>query len=163
VSAVGGALPLGAGWRAALASLESAATQAEPKQETMNASVRNQVLDAIARGEGLSNGRGTLRLQLDPAHLGRIEVTFRRLGDVLEISLRAETPEVERILRDGAETLSQALLTRGGGWNQVQVNVSAETADDADEDADEEENRESGRDRDPEHEDADPQQEGGEA
>jgi len=83
--------------------------------------VRLQVATLLLREEAMTRGEGRLILRLDPPQLGRVEVALERVGDRLIVTFRAAQPEVERVLRDGAGDLQQALAARGGRWQQIDI------------------------------------------
>jgi flagellar hook-length control protein FliK len=68
-----------------------------------------------------------LELRLSPPALGRVTVEIVRDGEQLAVTFRADSPQTEQALREGADDLVTALLGRGGGWREVTVRI----ADDA--------------------------------
>jgi flagellar hook-length control protein FliK len=106
----------------------------------------------LLRQLGVLDGRGTLRLTLNPEHLGRVEITFVRDGRDLNLTFRAEAAGSAEALRSGAGELQTLLLGKGGEWDRVAVRVeSDEKPDDSDDAADSRQHREE-RDRSSEQE-----------
>ena len=71
-------------------------------------------------------GRGEQRLtlQLDPEHLGRVEVRMVSTGDRLEVVIQAESPAAGQVLRENVQDLIRALSGRfEGRWQHVDVRV----------------------------------------
>jgi len=89
------------------------------------------VLQALSRAEGLGEGRGTVRLALDPAHLGKVEITLTRNDGRLDVTFRVESSEAEHALRSRAGELGQALLGKSSGWRDVNVTVTRENEENA--------------------------------
>jgi flagellar hook-length control protein FliK len=78
-------------------------------------------------------GRGEQRLtlQLDPEHLGRVEVRMISTGDRLEVVIQAESPAAGQVLRENIQELIRALSGRfEGRWQQVDVRVQEAPATD---------------------------------
>jgi flagellar hook-length control protein FliK len=114
--------------------------------------VTRQVGAHLLRQLGVLDGRGTLRLTLNPEHLGRVEITFVRDGRDLNLTFRAEAAGSAEALRSGAGELQTLLLDKGGEWDRVAVRVeSDEKPDDSDDAADSRQHREE-RDRSSEQE-----------
>lgn len=78
-------------------------------------------------------GRGeqNLTLQLDPEHLGRVEVRMVSTGDRLDVVIQAESPAAAQVLRENVQDLIRALSGRiDGRWQQVDVRVQEAPAAD---------------------------------
>ncbi|HRX50917.1 MAG TPA: flagellar hook-length control protein FliK [Candidatus Krumholzibacteria bacterium] len=126
-----GAASLPTGLRPLLLNGTATAPAAEtPEPPVPPARVVGQVLQALSRAEGLGDGRGTVKLALDPAHLGKVEVTVTRHEGRLEVTFKVESAEAEHALRSRAGELGQALLGKGSGWSDVTVTVVREGEDD---------------------------------
>ncbi len=95
------------------------------------ADVGRQVAEALARHVGPTARGGALRLTLNPEHLGKVEMEFRRAGDTLRVTLHAETAAAAAALEDGADELVETLLGRAGAWQHVAVRVTCRETDDA--------------------------------
>ncbi len=86
------------------------------------ASIRAQLLAEIAAQSAGATGHERIVLQLEPDHLGKVQVQLQASGSRLEIVVQAQTPEAERALADGAHELVEAIVGRGEGrWQQVEV------------------------------------------
>lgn len=68
-------------------------------------------------------GVQTLTLRLDPAHLGKVDVTMVAKGDHLTIRLEAGNPEAETALRENLKDLSDAIGAKTGRFNLIEVKV----------------------------------------
>ncbi len=90
------------------------------------ASVRSQVAAGVAGSRAFAEGKGDLRLQLNPQDLGRLDVVFQREGDHLLVTITAETDAAAKALREGAGELGDILAARGGNWRSAQVVVANE-------------------------------------
>lgn len=130
VNGAPGAARLPAGLRPVALGAQAAAAAPEPPVPP--ARIAGQVLQALGRAEGLVDGRGTVRLALDPAHLGKVDVTVSRRDGRLEVTFRVESAEAESALRGRSGELGQALLGKAAGWSEVQVIVVREGAEDED-------------------------------
>jgi len=78
-------------------------------------------------------GRGEQRLtmQLDPEHLGRVEVRMVSTGDRLEVVIQAESTAAGQVLRENVQDLIRALSSRiDGRWQHVDVRVQEAPAAD---------------------------------
>lgn len=105
-------------------------TPPDPEPAPTPNRVSSQVLAALGKASGLGEGRGVVRLQLDPAHLGRVEVTVRNRGGQIEVNFRVESAAAEQALREHAHELGQAILAKGSGWTGVNVSVENAAAED---------------------------------
>ncbi|MBK7702036.1 MAG: flagellar hook-length control protein FliK [bacterium] len=114
----------------------------------MPASVRRQVVARLAGELPGLGGKGVLRLQLTPPQLGRVEVSFERVGQELQLTFRVETAEAARALREGAHELTAALLDKQAGWDRVKVDVEREEPEEHDDGRDDHRGRDGRRDRD---------------
>lgn len=72
-------------------------------------------------------GVQTLTLRLDPAHLGKVDVTMVAKGDHLTIRLEAGNPEAETALRDNLKDLSDAIGAKTGRFNLIEVKVQVKS------------------------------------
>lgn len=87
--------------------------------------IQGQVTRALLSGSGLNSGDQTLTLQLEPNHLGKVEVRLLARGDRLEVTFTAETPEAQQALREGSSDLIRSLAGRvDGRWQHVDVKVT---------------------------------------
>ena len=148
-----GAIRLAEGWRTIQSMAQQAKTEAAADQNQQPAQIRSQVLQAMQQIEGLSDGKGVIKLHLDPAHLGKIEITIQRKGQQLEVTFKVESAEAEQALRDRSSELGQSILGKGTSWNEVNVTIEL--------DSDEEESEEmadSGEEHTPPHDDEDSDQ-----
>jgi hypothetical protein len=79
-----------------------------------------------------------LSVQLEPEHLGRVEVRLTATANRLEVILQAESPAAAQALRDGAQELARTLGGKlDGRWQHVDVRIvehaaGGRGADDAD-------------------------------
>jgi len=87
--------------------------------------IQAQVTRALLSGSGLNGGDQTLTLQLEPDHLGKVEVRLMARGDRLEVTFTAETPEAQQALREGSSDLIRSLAGRvDGRWQHVDIKVA---------------------------------------
>jgi|GEM_PF-5120834 len=99
--------------------------------------------DSVGIPTGLANqiaaryeshgGVQTVTLRLDPAHLGKVEVTMQAKGDHLSVRLTAGNKEAETALRNNLKELSEAIQNRTGRFSQVDIRVDVKS-DQANED-----------------------------
>ncbi len=122
-----GAIRLAEGWRTIQSMAQLAKTETAAEQNQQPAQIRSQVLQAMQQMEGLSDGKGVIKLQLDPAHLGKIEVTIQRKGQQLEVTFKVESAAAEQALRERSSELGQAILGKGTSWNNVNVTIELES------------------------------------
>ncbi|MBA4378039.1 MAG: hypothetical protein C0395_05205 [Gemmatimonas sp.] len=111
-------------------------------------SVRRQVVARLAGELAGPGGKGSLRLQLTPPQLGKVDVSFERHGQELHLTFRVESAEAARALRDGAHELTAALLDKQAGWDRVKVDVEREEPEKHDDGRDDRRGRDGRRDRD---------------
>jgi len=90
--------------------------------------VRAQVVTQLL-AQRIAGGNERVTLQLEPAHLGKLEVELRVQNGRLTVVFAAESSDVERALHDGADELVEALLQRGGRWSEVEVRSQREADD----------------------------------
>lgn len=99
------------------------------------ARIQAQVTRALVAQAALTGGDETVSLQLDPEHLGKVEVKITAQGDRLEVVFTAQSPEAEQALRDGARDLARALGVRPGTrWQHVDVKVAEAPQNNTDQD-----------------------------
>jgi len=142
-----GAIRLAEGWRSIQAMAQQAKAESNPSEQQQPAQIRSQVLQAIQQAEGLSDGKGVIKLQLDPAHLGKVEITIQRNGGQLDVTFKVESAEAEQALRERSSELGQTILGKGSSWNEVNVTIENES------DEEDAELQDSTDEQDPEHED----------
>lgn len=92
--------------------------------------VKQQVINSLLKHMGLNNGKGDIRLHLEPAHLGKLDIQLTRVGERLEIHIRVESAMAESALREGADELGQLLLGRSTSWNEVKIHILATEKED---------------------------------
>jgi flagellar hook-length control protein FliK len=114
--------------------------------------VTRQVGAHLLRNLAALGGTQGLRLTLNPEQLGRVEITFAREGRNLQLTIRAETADASRALRNGAGELQTVLLERGGDWHQVTVKVEDGKPQDERDDGSHDRRRRDGREEQPEQE-----------
>lgn len=131
-TAASGAVPSSAGSPNGSALLKGLATaaagthaqSAEPGEGAFGPSIRAQVLAEIAGQSVGAAGHEKMTLQLEPAHLGKVQVQLQASGGRLEIVVQAQSAEAEKALADGAQELIEAIVGRGEGrWQQVEVRI----------------------------------------
>lgn len=95
-----------------------------------NPRVTDQVARGLlTRGGGLA-GNDTVTLQLEPEHLGRVEVRVVAREGRLEVTFTTETAEAGRALREGAQDLARTLGNRGESrWQAIDVKVAEPGSD----------------------------------
>ncbi|OAI42761.1 hypothetical protein AYO38_02870 [bacterium SCGC AG-212-C10] len=69
--------------------------------------VAQTVLDKVEAGGGEA------RIRLDPGNLGEVVIHVRTHGSHVEVSVQAETPQAQQLLRDSATELNALLVQRG--------------------------------------------------
>jgi flagellar hook-length control protein FliK len=93
----------------------------------------------IAAGYAEKNGVQTLTVNLEPEHLGRVEVRLLATGDHLSVRLIAANPEAATAMRDNLKDLTEAILTRTGRFQHLDVRVELRESHDPDPDPGEKE------------------------
>lgn len=123
VPVAGFALPVqsGAVGEAAAASAQGLAAAQGPAMpiDVRQADWTARMADAV-QARLLPDG-GTMELALNPADLGRIEITLRLDGDRAEVAFRTETPETARLLAEGERRLADELARQGLTLTQHQA------------------------------------------
>jgi flagellar hook-length control protein FliK len=77
-----------------------------------------------------ATGHERVVLQLEPEHLGKVQIQLQANGARLEILVQAQTPEAERALKEGVQELMEAIVGRGEGrWQQVDVRFERPTSE----------------------------------
>lgn len=105
----------------------------------------------IAAAYSEKNGVQTLTMNLEQDHLGRVEVRLQARGNQLSVRLVAASPEAESAMRDNLKDLTEAIQTRTGRYQQVEVRVELKETQEPDRDpADEEQRQFKGQDSDKE-------------
>jgi len=94
----------------------------------------------IASGYSVKNGVQTLTVNLEPEHLGRVEIRLLAKGDHLSVRLMAANPEAESALRENIKDLAEAIQVRTGRYQQMEVRVELRESHDPDQDSKEKEN-----------------------
>lgn len=98
------------------------ATSANPNP-VHAASVRSQVIQQVAAQARPAGGVETVTLQLNPEHLGQVEIRFSGRDDQLQVVITASGTDAERALREGVRELADGIVERSGRWQQVDVKV----------------------------------------
>jgi len=99
-----------------------AATPTSDLEAATGASIRAQLLAEVAAQSAGATGHERIVLQLEPEHLGKVQVQLKASGSRLEIVVQAQNPESEQALAEGAQELVEAIIGRGEGrWQQVDV------------------------------------------
>ena len=93
----------------------------------------------IATGYSGKNGVQTLTVNLEPEHLGRVEVRLLAKGDHLSVRLMASNPEAESALRENIKDLTEAIQVRTGRYQQMEVRVELRESREPDQDSNEKE------------------------
>jgi len=96
---------------------------------TAGTTIRAQVAAGLADRIPAA-GEERITLRLDPAQLGRVDVQIVARGEKLSIVFTAETAEVQRALGERADDLVEALLQRGGRFNEIEVRSGREGTED---------------------------------
>jgi len=89
--------------------------------ERVQAQVVKQMLGRL---EGAGSGEQKLTLQLDPEHLGKVEVRLVATGNRLEVTFTAETAEAQQALREGSQELARNLSLQTGRWQHIEVRIT---------------------------------------
>ncbi|MDY0110455.1 MAG: flagellar hook-length control protein FliK [Candidatus Krumholzibacteria bacterium] len=131
-----------------VAAVRSGLPQGDVEQATGGGAVRpaagatgspvQQVLRQISSPASGVGEVKRLSVQLEPEHLGRVEVRLTATANRLEVILQAESPAAAQALRDGAQELARTLGGKlDGRWQHVDVRIVEQAAggrgaDDAD-------------------------------
>jgi len=104
--------------------------------------IQAQVMQQIAARDLPQSGTQKMTLQLNPGHLGKVEVQIIAQGDRLEVTFTATTTEAMQALRMGADDLTKTLVAQAGTqlgtrWQQVDVKVAEVEASDQEQTQDE--------------------------
>lgn len=94
----------------------------------------------IVSGYSEQNGVQTLTVNLEPDHLGPVEVRLLAKGDHLSVRLLAANPEAESALRENLKDLTDAIQVRTGRYQQMEVKVALRESHDPDQEPGEKEN-----------------------
>jgi flagellar hook-length control protein FliK len=87
--------------------------------------IQAQVTRALLANGGPRGGDQTLTLQLEPEHLGKVEVRLIARGGRLEVTFTAETAEAQVALRESTGDLVRTLSNRiDGRWQHIDVKVA---------------------------------------
>lgn len=86
-------------------------------------SVRGQVIQQVAAQSRPIGGLETMTLQLDPEHLGQVEIRLSGQDDQLQVVITASGQDAEKLLREGVKELADGIVERSGRWQQVDVKV----------------------------------------
>ena len=99
--------------------------------EVIPADVRARLAGDIASQFTNRNGMQTLTLQLEPDHLGKVEVRMLAKGDQLSVRLLAENREAETALRHNLKELTDAIQEKTGKYQQIDVRVELKAQDES--------------------------------
>ncbi len=99
--------------------------------EFIPADARARLAGQIAANFTNRNGMQTLTLQLEPEHLGKVEVRLVARGNQLSIRLLAENREAETALRHNLKELTDGIQERTGKYQQVEVRVELKSQDES--------------------------------
>jgi len=128
-----GAMRLEGAWRPiAVQNAQAAPAPAAPE----TGDVKGQMLNSLLRHPGLSEGKGDIRLHLNPAHLGKVDVSLTRVGERLEIHIRVESAAAEQALREGSHDLGQLLLGKSASWSEVAIHIESTESEEEEDNAD---------------------------
>ena len=111
------------GQEAALLQQAAATASSQEASATLDADIRSQIASRLAAGLGGLGGKGTLKIELTPPELGRVQISFAREGDRLHLLFRVESAEAARALQDASGHLQELLGGRHGQWSQIDVAV----------------------------------------
>ena len=98
--------------------------------DVIPADARARLAGQISSNFTNRNGMQTLTLQLEPDHLGKVEVHLVARGDRLSIRLLADNREAETALRQNLRELTDAIQQKTGKYQQVEVRVELKSQDD---------------------------------
>lgn len=87
--------------------------------------IRDVARQIVERIEALAAQRGgTVRVQLEPEHLGTITLTVRSFGNKVDTEITASHPDVRVALHEGRQALAQAVESRGLSLNHLGIGSS---------------------------------------
>lgn len=94
------------------------------------ASMREAVSSHVARVMAVPATAGqpvsVLRIQLQPAHLGQINVTMRMSGEQMTVTLTPDSASAARALGSDQETIATVLRSVGGSFAGANIEVAGE-------------------------------------
>lgn len=94
------------------------------------ASMREAVSSHVARVMAAPAAAGqpvsVLRIQLQPAHLGQINVTMRMSGEQMTVTLTPDSASAARALGSDQETIATVLRSVGGSFAGANIEVAGE-------------------------------------
>lgn len=100
--------------------------EAAPKTQTEPTKIAEQVTPELLQMAGLvekKNGKEILKLRLNPAELGTVEITLEKNSSgVLNAHFKTETESARQALSNGLEQLRDTL--QNNGWNIGQMDIS---------------------------------------
>ena len=94
------------------------------------ADVRARLAGDIAANFTVRQGTQTLTLQLNPDHLGKVDVRLQAQGDRLSVRLVAANREAEAALRENIKDLTDSIRDKTGKYQQVDVRVELKSQND---------------------------------
>lgn len=107
------------------------------------AAVLSGVVQKTSVGPLRSGEIQELTLQLEPEHLGKVEVRITVRGDRLEVVMQADSAIASQVLRENIHDLTRALAGKiEGRWTQVDVRLVESSRPDHDGDESDREQRE---------------------
>ncbi|MCP4722565.1 MAG: flagellar hook-length control protein FliK, partial [Desulfobacteraceae bacterium] len=86
--------------------------------------VTNQVSKGIVRA--INQGETTLKIQLKPAELGRLQLTINNVGNSMKVSITAENPAAKDILTANVNELKTVLASAGISLDKFDVDMNSE-------------------------------------
>lgn len=98
--------------------------------EIVPADVRANLAGDIAANFTVRQGTQTVTLQLNPEHLGKVDVRLQAQGDRLSVRLVAANREAEAALRENIKDLSDSIRDKTGKYQQVDVRVELKSQGD---------------------------------
>lgn len=94
------------------------------------ASMREAVSSHVARVMAVPAAAGqpvsVLRIQLQPAHLGQINVTMRMSGEQMTVTLTPDSASAARALGSDQETIATVLRAVGGSFAGANIEIAGE-------------------------------------
>lgn len=94
-----------------------------PMRETVTSHVA-RVMAASTHGQPVP----VLRIQLQPAHLGQVNVTMRLSGEQMQVTLTPDSASAARVLGSDQEAITTVLRSLGGAFAGASIDVGGETA-----------------------------------